>query len=50
LEKIITVHAPREYNQAGNFFKRNEHFYRSYLGRNLFSVSEFNLKEEAKKY
>jgi len=46
LQRIVDYHAPNEYKNAGNFFRENERFYRSYLSRDLHSASENSLKKE----
>ena len=46
LQHLINHHAPKEYESAGNFFKENNQFYRSYLSRDLHSASEISLKKE----
>jgi len=46
LDDILANHAPKEYNNAGDFFRKNEQFYRSYFSHDLHSASENNLKKE----
>lgn len=46
LRHLIEHHAPNEYKSAGDFFKQNEGFYRSYLRRELHSASEASMKNE----
>lgn len=44
LQQIIQVHAPREYRNAGKFFRQNDRRYRTYLERNLQITSQKKLK------
>jgi phosphohistidine swiveling domain-containing protein len=46
LHQVIHVHAPSEYRNAGNFFQQNDRRYRSYLDRNLHTISPENLRKE----
>jgi phosphohistidine swiveling domain-containing protein len=46
LHRVIHVHAPSEYRNAGNFFQRNERRYRYYLDRSLHTTSPENLRRE----
>ncbi len=46
LQRLFDHHAPNEYKNAGDFFKENEQFYRSYLNRDLHSASEISLKKQ----
>lgn len=46
LQHIVEHHAPKEYKNAGDFFRENERFYRSYLIRELHSASVDRLKNE----
>ena len=45
LDLIIRVHAPREYNNAGKFFQRNDRLYRFYLNHDLHKTSVENLRK-----
>jgi hypothetical protein len=46
LHQVIHVHAPSEYRNASNFFQQNDRRYRSYLDRNLHTMSPENLRQE----
>ena len=46
LHKVIHVHAPKEYSKASNFFQQNDHRYRSYLDRDLHTLSPESLRQE----
>lgn len=46
LWQIIHVHAPREYGNAVDFFRQNEHRYRDWLSRNLTTISQEGLRDE----
>jgi len=46
LYRIVNQHAPYEYKNAVDFFRRNERFYRSHLSCDVHSATEKSLKKE----